>query len=321
LVCCWASPAAGLTLERWLPPLARLVGGSELLPALPPSAEGTTVAGGLLVAVAAASLLPGVWAMRAMLVVAVLDLVIVLQPFRLSRSDPHPIAAALAGAHDYPRLAVADDGAALEANYGPVVHIARPSGYTSLYSDSYAQLFMGTSNAGVVINLHDPDPNLLWLLGYPAVLEPARERSGGLQPAAAEARADGFPLHSCVTIQSLDSPAPDAEPGAATLTAESAGHLDVSAEGPGWLVTDQPWYPGWSADVDGTRQPVTNLDGALVGVRLSSGAHLVRLRYAAPEGFGLASEPTGWYGTTAWQVSPALPRINLSRSVRLDTRL
>jgi uncharacterized membrane protein YfhO len=93
--------------------------------------------------------------------------------------------------------------------------------------------------------------------------------------------------------------------------AESAGRLDVSAEGPGWLVTDQPWYPGWSADVDGMQQPVTPLDGALVGVRLAPGTHVIRLRYAAPDGFGtglLLAMLSGLALAGLWCADPLLQR-------------
>jgi hypothetical protein len=112
-----------------------------------------------------------------------------------------------------------------------------------------------------------------------------------------------------VTVQGIDSFALNAEPGAATLNAESAGELDVSAEGPGWLVTDQPWYPGWSADVDGMQEPVATLDGALVGVRLSPGSHLIRLRYSAPEGFGaglLLAALAGLAVAGLWYADPSL---------------
>jgi hypothetical protein len=292
--------AAGLTLGSWLPPLATLVGGADLLPAQLPSVPGTTAAAVALLAVAGATLLPGAWATRTLVALAALDVIIVLGPFRLSPSDPRSIATGLAGVHGYSRLAVAADDAALDGNFGPVVHIAQPSGYTSLFSAGYAQLLVGTRDPGVVLNLRDVDPGLLWLLGYPAVLEPTRGRLTVLSPppprawvarcarpgGAAEARAPGFPLQTCVTVQGLDAASPPAEPAPATLAAESAGQLDVNAAGPGWLVTDQPWYPGWSADVDGVRQPVTLLDGALVGVRLAPGAHVVQLRYAAPDGFG-----------------------------------
>jgi hypothetical protein len=152
----------------------------------------------------------------------------------------------------------------------------------------------------------DTPPSLLWLLGYPAVLDPARgevtvfspppprvwvarcARTGG----AADVRAASFPVQSCVTIEDADASATtQAVPaGAAHITHEAPGWLDMEADGPGWLVTDQPWYPGWSAEVDGAGRPVDVLDGALVGVRLAAGPHTVSVRYSAPAGLwaGLA---------------------------------
>jgi len=315
---------AGLTLGAWLPPLARLVGGAELLPAQLQPAPATTAAAVALLAVAVAALLPGAWATRTLLVLAALDLIVVFGPFRLASSDPWSVAAGLADAPASPRLAVAAPDAALDGNFGPVVHIAQPSGYTSLFSAGYAQLLLGTRDPGVVVDLTDGDPDLLRLLGYPARWEPAQKlltifssppprawvarcaQPGG----AAEARAPGFPMRSCVTAQGLEAATPPAEAAQATLTAESAGSLDVAADGPGWLVTDQPSYPGWSADVDGLRQPVTVLDGALVGVRLTSGTHFIRLRYAAPDGFGaglVVAALAGLVLAGLWLTDPRLP--------------
>ena len=316
---------AGLMLPRWLPLLAHLVGGAELLPAALHPAPGTTAAAVALLVIAGAALLPGAWAPRTLLVLAAADVIIVLGPFRLSPSDPQAIAREVAGVQGYARLAVTDENAAIDGNFGPVVHVAQPSGYTSLFSAGYAQLLVGTRDPGVVINLTDADSDLLWLLGYPARLEPTRGQltvfspppprvwvAGCARPGgAAEARASGFPLQACVTVQGLDPAPPPSAPGAASLMAESAGHLDVSAEGPGWLVTDQPWYPGWSADVDGAGQPVTVLDGALLGVRLSPGAHVVRLRYSAPDGFstGLLLAALGSLVLVGlWHADPLLRR-------------
>ena len=76
------------------------------------------------------------------------------------------------------------------------------------------------------------------------------------------------------------------------------------------MVTDQPWYPGWSAEADGAQQPITILDGALVGVRLSPGHYRIGLRYAAPDGFGaglVLAALAGMVVAGLWCANPRLP--------------
>ncbi len=69
------------------------------------------------------------------------------------------------------------------------------------------------------------------------------------------------------------------EPGSAKIVAEGLGWVTVQAEGPGWLVTIRPWYPGWAATADGQALTVEPVDGALVGVALGPGQQTVTLRY------------------------------------------
>jgi uncharacterized membrane protein YfhO len=45
------------------------------------------------------------------------------------------------------------------------------------------------------------------------------------------------------------------------------------------LVTTQPWYPGWSATIDGLPARLEPVDGALVGVELPPGTHAVTISY------------------------------------------
>jgi uncharacterized membrane protein YfhO len=53
-------------------------------------------------------------------------------------------------------------------------------------------------------------------------------------------------------------------------------------------VTVQPWYPGWSATIDGNSASVEVIDGALVGVRIAAGHHRVNLNYL-PAGLQLGA--------------------------------
>ncbi len=45
------------------------------------------------------------------------------------------------------------------------------------------------------------------------------------------------------------------------------------------LVLSEVWYPGWAAEVDGIAQPIYRVDGAIRGVYLQPGAHVVVWRY------------------------------------------
>jgi len=240
-----------------------------------------------------AALLPNVWAPRTLAILACLDLVIVLGPYRLVPADPQSIASPLAGLQDLGRVVVLGDNSAIDGNYGSVVRVAQPAGYTSLFSSGYVQLVTGQPDPGVAFDIQDADDPVLRLLGYRAVFNPGDRTIAVFQPApprmwvagcawpggAAEVRAADFPLLMCVARADTATREPVVPPSGASITAEGNAWLQLEASGPGWLVTNEPWYPGWSADVDGVSQPVEVLDGAIVGTHLSSGAHTVMLRY------------------------------------------
>lgn len=56
----------------------------------------------------------------------------------------------------------------------------------------------------------------------------------------------------------------------------------VEVAGPGLLVLDEQWDPGWDAHVDGAAAEVEVVDGWLVGVPVGPGQHDVRLDYRVP---------------------------------------
>jgi len=53
----------------------------------------------------------------------------------------------------------------------------------------------------------------------------------------------------------------------------------VQTEQPGLLITREPWYPGWYAEVNGMGTPVLIADGALMAVALPSGESEVVFRF------------------------------------------
>jgi hypothetical protein len=301
---------AGLTFGQWFPALATMLGGSEA-PAVRDSLAGYAarplqVAGLFLALTGVAASLPATWSYRAATLLAVLELVLVLQPFRLQPSDPQRIVAEAEPMRGHARAAVVGDGGAILGNYGPVVRVTQPVGYVSLFSGGYMALLTGQAGAGVAINVERGDDPVLALLGYGVVVDPSERLVTVRDPtpprvwvarcawpgAALQVREPDFPRESCITRSTAavrDQPVP---PGPAAIRAERPGRLLVEAEGPGWLVTTEPWYPGWAAWVDGVPAPVEVVDGALVGLFVPEGAHAVALRYR-PAGLELGLLTSG----------------------------
>jgi hypothetical protein len=199
----------------------------------------------------------------------------------------------------YPRVGVVE-GDGIVANYGPVLRVQQPGGYLPLFSGRYMELLTGTVNPGVVLGAPRDAAPILHLLGYDVlvdrqiglvtVFEPPPPRAWVarcVRPGGAlEVRQPDFPRTTCIARDGA-GPSPELRPpGPARIVAEGAGRLTVEASGPGWLVTTQPWYPGWRAHSRGVPLTVEPVDGALVGVELPEGEHLVQVWYR-PAGFDL----------------------------------
>jgi len=299
----------GSTMDLWVPALAALTGGSELLTSQARRALAGSTSAGVLVAVivlvlaAIAMRLPPKLPRRAILVaLAAVELILVLQPFRLRPADPAQIVAESAVLRSYRRAALIGEGAPVLANYGPVTRVQQPGGYVSLFSGEYMTLVTGRSNAKVEIELQRDAVPFLYLLGYEAVIDRRGGRDSVLELSAPrawvarcswpggarEVRESSFPRQECVTRRTASVREAPVDPGPARIVAEGNNWLTVEVEGPGWLVTTRPWYPGWSAQAGGAVLPVEPVDGALVGVALPAGQHTVTIGYR-PAGldFGL----------------------------------
>jgi len=72
------------------------------------------------------------------------------------------------------------------------------------------------------------------------------------------------------------------EPDAIAVRLTDPGHLivSVSARAPVILITNDTFYPGWSADVDGVRTPIIRANGFVSAVPVPGGSHIVELRFA-----------------------------------------
>jgi hypothetical protein len=292
--------ATAVTAEHWLPLLIAWLGGTGG-PALPSAstmaihaAPGLFLTAALLAVTAGTALLPGPWPVRAQLVLAVADLALVLGPFRANLIDPRPIVQAMEPLRGHERAAVLGSMGGQLANFGPMIKVTQPGGYDNMVGSAYVALLTGSSNPDAInISAKRADDPILSLLGVDAALEltntsvvstPAAGppawvarcvRPGG----ATEVRRLEFPRKSCVTLGSATESEPEVQPGTAKVLSQGAGVLRVQAEGPGWLVTTQPWYPGWMARIDDQPTSVAVVDGALVGLQLPTGDHIVDLTY------------------------------------------
>jgi hypothetical protein len=288
-----------LSFAWWAPLAPSLLAGAEAAArAARAAGDGSLdpvpiqVAAAVLALLALTTLLPAPWRLRAQLALAAVELILVLSPFYAQPWNPAPTLAALEPLRAYERAAVIGGPSVLAAQMGPVIRVAQPAGYSALISDGYANLAVGGSRP-ISVRLDRPDSPVLGLLGVQAVFD-ARYRLIRTVPdpkpaawvarcawpgGAHEVRQADFPLKQCVTRAAAREREAVAPPGAAEVLEERAGWLVARAEGPGWLVTRQPWYPGWAAWLDGAPTGIEVLDGALVGVALPAGSHTVTLRY------------------------------------------
>jgi hypothetical protein len=72
--------------------------------------------------------------------------------------------------------------------------------------------------------------------------------------------------------------------GRAAVTREDSRQLVIEAEAPedGFLLLADTFYPGWTAQVDGTPTPVYRANISVRSIQLPKGRHEVRFTYSAP---------------------------------------
>lgn len=72
--------------------------------------------------------------------------------------------------------------------------------------------------------------------------------------------------------------------GRAAVTREDSRHVIVEAEAPedGFLLLADTFYPGWTAQVDGTPTPIYRANISVRGIQLPKGRHEVRFTYDPP---------------------------------------
>jgi hypothetical protein len=69
--------------------------------------------------------------------------------------------------------------------------------------------------------------------------------------------------------------------GSVSATALSGGRFRMVAacRGPCFVVSSDAWYPGWQARIDGAPAPLIRVDGALRGVLVPAGRHVIEERF------------------------------------------
>ena len=149
---------------------------------------------------------------------------------------------------------------------------------------------------------------LAWLVTRTRVLDPATafDVVRGAVPGA-----DFDPKREALVAAALpdvaDAPLGDV---AVELTTWSDDEivLLVRAERTALLVTSEPDFPGWHADVDGAARPVLRVNAAFRGVVVPAGAHTVRLAYRpATTRIGLVVALVAALAIAWCAVSPARP--------------
>ncbi len=72
---------------------------------------------------------------------------------------------------------------------------------------------------------------------------------------------------------------PGSRSSRAEVARETAGRIDLRAEGPGFLLVTEGWDPGWRATVDDSPVPLTRANAVHMGVVLGPGTHRVELTH------------------------------------------
>ena len=94
------------------------------------------------------------------------------------------------------------------------------------------------------------------------------------------------------------------------VTTESTVDMTVEVDAPsnGFLVIADTFYPGWTAEVDGTPVPIYRANLSVRAIPVTKGRHVARLHYDAPSWrTGLAISGLSIAALLAWLAAPSLP--------------
>ena len=116
-------------------------------------------------------------------------------------------------------------------------------------------------------------PRVFWTSAWQAAPD---EQAGPLLPAAA--RGDLAVLSDTPVELPQSSPGPPV-PGKNVQIFQGALEADLTAPAAGLAVVLEPWFPGWTALVDGQPAPILRADYAFMAVPMKPGAHHLKLSY------------------------------------------
>ena len=133
------------------------------------------------------------------------------------------------------------------------------------------------------------DPNPLGAAYFATSIESVADEPASLAALAREAPATHARVMGLERAPSLAPPGSHAE-----MVARAVDRFTyrTQADGPGFLVIPQVWYPGWELRIDGTPAQLYRTNHALLGALLPAGSHLLDLRMTCPMllcGLGLSA--------------------------------
>ena len=139
-------------------------------------------------------------------------------------------------------------------------------------------------------------PRVFWTGAF----EVRDDRSSDLSPALLRA-AKGGPTLLASPIPGLEpSPGrPEQRPAEHVWVEDASLQANLDAPRPGLAVILDPFFPGWSATVDGVPAPVVRADYAFQAVPVPAGKHQLRMVYRSrllPAGFAVAAVALGLFG-------------------------
>lgn len=128
-----------------------------------------------------------------------------------------------------------------------------------------------------------------------------------------------------VPIAVIEAPPPAEGSLSAALpeTSRAANHVElgrdrvsfsIDAPADGFVVINQAWYPGWIAEVDGTRAPIWRANGFVRAVPITAGRHHVELRFEPRDAWTRWWLLGTWLVTLAWALVSILRRLRRRRS-------
>jgi hypothetical protein len=129
-------------------------------------------------------------------------------------------------------------------------------------------------------------PRVFWAGGWTSAPD-----SAIAAPVLAAARGDRAVLAADAPLASFPAGTEPGGPVAAEQVRADGGVVEATLTAPraGVAVVLEPWFPGWTATVDGAAAPVARADFAFMAVPVPEGRHVLRLSYAPTQlGRGVA---------------------------------